>query len=200
MVYLNYEIENYTRNVKRVIVCGDVKGFRLRVNRVEVIDNCLSLDVEGIAESIARRIGNSKDSYVVLLNGNSNKFAAAMFYLFSIICKRVKFVIYDRERVELDGDVFRKVEIDDKMITVLGEIMNGRYKIEEIEKDTGISKATISRVRRKLEEMGLVKKVDGGKYCISERGKIVVYDGGFFRNVKKGGRYYESKTLYTERV
>ncbi|WP_238699215.1 Trp family transcriptional regulator [Saccharolobus sp. E5-1-F] len=132
-----------------------------------------------------------------MLSGNFNRFATAMFYLFSTIQKRVRFVIYDKERIELDGDVFRKVEIDNKMVVVLREIMNGRYKIEEIEKVTGISKATISRIRRKLERMELVKKVNGGKYCITERGKIVVYDGEFFRNVKKEGRYYEDKILYT---
>ncbi|QXJ28786.1 hypothetical protein J5U23_01655 [Saccharolobus shibatae B12] len=196
LVYLNYELENYTKNVNKAIICGDVKGTRLKVDNVQVIDNCSSLSFEGIAEKVAEKISNSKDSYVVLITANSIRFNIAMLYLFSTINRKVRFVIYDKERIEVDGEIFKKVEIDHKTFVVLMEMMNGHYKIEEIERITGISKATVSRIRRKLEEMGLVKKVDSGNYYVTERGKIVVFGTGFFRNVKKKGRYYDDQILY----
>ncbi|ACP37679.1 transcriptional regulator, TrmB [Sulfolobus islandicus M.14.25] len=197
LVYLSYELENYTKNVNKAMICGDIKGTRLKVDNVQVINNCSSLSFEGIAEKVAEKISNSKDNCVVLITSNSVRFSIAMLYPFSTISRRVRFVIYDQERVEVDGEVFKKVEIDHKTLVVLMEMMNGRYKVEEIERITGISKATVSRIRRKLEEMGLVKKVDIGKYCVTERGKIVVFGGGIFRNVKKNGRYYDSQILYT---
>ncbi|AWR96114.1 ArsR family transcriptional regulator [Acidianus sulfidivorans JP7] len=195
LAYLNFEIQYYTKNFNKAIICGP--NDSLKNEKYEVINDCVSLPFEKIALKVAEKISNSKDSYVVLLNNNFNRFNLAMLYLFSTLSKRVSFVFYDQgRRVEVGDEILEKVEVDDKMLAILKEIANGHYKVEEIEMITNISKATVSRKRTDLEKIGLIKK-DNGKYCLTERGKIALI--GVFNTVKKGERYYGIQTLYTRR-
>lgn len=124
---------------------------------------------------IAQHVSESKNSYIILLTQTSPiELTTALLLSFSLLKKDATLVIYTGgKRILIDGKLFSPIELNEKELSMLKAISEGKYKVEELAKLSKTSNATASRVRNKLEREGYISR-SGGKYELTLKGRVAL--------------------------
>ncbi|WP_338602850.1 ArsR family transcriptional regulator [Sulfolobus tengchongensis] len=159
---------------------SDVKMLESILGKLNVRLEIISLEKGGdIWNDVARIIRgikkNNNGNYILLLTPEDAKVDVAMILSFIILGKNANVVVYSDSltRAELDMDSFKGVSLSKNEMSVIRAISQNLYTIDKIASATKISRATVYRSLKRLEEMRLIVKKDK-KYEITPKGYFML--------------------------